>query len=98
MAFYKRFPKATEGSVYPKWVEISLSDEEERDVERRAREGHIKLFGECMGDAEKVIAERRLKPYQTDIISIASSLFDKRASHAVYLKESKCREKFEASK
>ncbi|MBS3132703.1 hypothetical protein J4470_01060 [Candidatus Woesearchaeota archaeon] len=98
MVFSKRFPKATGGSVYPKWVEISLTEEEEKEIERTAREGHAKLFDECIEDARKIVAERNLKTYQTDIISIASNLFDKRASHVVYSKERKCKEKFDASK
>lgn len=98
MGFSKRFPKPVEGSVYPKWVEISLSKEEEEKVERHAAEEHVKLFMACIEDAEKIAIERNLKPYQTDIISIASALFDKRVSHVVYMKERKCREKFEASK
>lgn len=96
MAFYKRFPKRTEGSVYPKWVEISLSDEEEREIEQKAREGQIKLFKECIEDAEEVASDKSLKLSQADAISIASELFDKRASHVVYLKERRCREKFDA--
>ncbi len=95
MAFYKRFPKRVEGSVYPKWVEISLSDEEEKEVEQEARQEQIKLFKECVVDAQKVAVERNLKLYQTDIVTMASELFDKRASHVVYLKEKKCREKLD---
>jgi hypothetical protein len=98
MVFSKRFPRATEGSVYPKWVEISLTEEEEKEIEQVAREENAKLFRECIEDSEKIVAERNLKTYQTDIISIASSLFDKRASHVVYLKERKCKEKFDSSK
>ena len=96
MVFSKRFPKQTEGSVYPKWVEISLTEEEERKIEQQAREEHIELFKECIEDAGKIIADRNLKSYQTDIISIASNLFDKRVSHVVFLKENKCKEKFES--
>ncbi len=96
MAFYKRFPKRTEGSVYPKWVEITLSDDEERDIEQKARDEQIKLFKECVEDAERIAIERNLRASQSDITSIALGLFDKRASHVVYLKERRCREKFDA--
>lgn len=96
MAFYKRFPKRTEGSVYPKWVEITLSEEEERGVEQKAREEQIKLFRECIEDAEEIASDKSLKLSQADVVSIASELFDKRVSHVVYLKEKKCREKFDA--
>jgi hypothetical protein len=36
-----------------------------------------------------------LKEYQTDIVHIAISLFEKRASHSVYWKESECKKKFD---
>ncbi len=95
MAFYKRFPKHTEGSVYPKWVEITLSEDEERDVEQKAREEQAGLFKECLDDAEKLASERNMKLSHADIISIASEFFDKRASHVVYLKEKASRKKFD---
>ena len=95
MAFYKRFPKHTEGSVYPKWVEVTLSEEEERSVEKNARDEQVKLFKECVEDAEKLASGRNMKLDQAEIISIASEFFDKRASHVVYLKENRCRAKFD---
>lgn len=96
MAFSKRFPKS-DGSAYPRWIEVSLTDEEEMAIERKAREENLKLFTESIEDAEKVAIERNLKPYQTDVVAIAVALFDKRASHVVYHKEAKCKEKFDAS-
>jgi len=95
MVFSKRFPKQTEGSTYPKWVEVKLTDEEEKEVEHHAKEDHIKLFKECIEDAEKIAIDRNLKAYQTDIITMASSLFDKRASHLVFMKENKAKKKFD---
>ncbi len=95
MAFYKRFPKHTEGSVYPKWVEITLSEDEEREVEQKARNEQAELFKECLDDAEKIASERNMKLSQADLISMASEFFDKRASHVVYLKERISRKKFE---
>ena len=97
MAFSKRYPKPTEGSVYPKWVEISLNAEEEKQTEAEAREKNIELYKECMQDAGRIVAEENLKPYQSDVVSIASALFDKRASHVVYQKERKCKEKLDTS-
>jgi len=94
MAFSKHFPK-TERTGYTKWVEITLNDEEEKEVEQLARQENIKLFSECLEDAEKIASSKNFKPYQTDIISIASSLFEKRASHLVYFKEKKSKEKFD---
>ena len=39
-----------------------------------------------------------MKEYQTDIINMAISLFEKRASHSVYWKESKAKDKFDEGK
>jgi len=96
MGFSKRFPKQVEGSVYPKWEEVTLSDDEESKVESDARDANIKLFKECIEDAQKICIEKNLKLYQTDVIKIASELFGKRSSHTVYWKERKTKEKFES--
>jgi len=44
---------------------------------------------------QKNNAGKSLKDYQTDLIHIAISLFEKRASHSIYWKESKAKEKFD---
>ena len=51
---------------------------------------------ECVSDAKKIFSEQKLKDYQTDVIRIAVALFEKRASHTVYWKESKAKDKFDA--
>jgi hypothetical protein len=96
MAFSKSFAKTTEKSVYPKWVEVFLSEEEEKQEETKSRDENIILMKECIDDAKKIFSEKKLKDYQTDIISIAVALFEKRASHVVYWKESRAKEKFDA--
>lgn len=96
--FVKSFPKTTDKSVYPKWVEIALSEEEEKEIDEKAKEENIKLMKECIDDAKKIFKEKNLKEYQTDIVNIAISLFEKRASHSVYWKESKARQKFDKTK
>jgi hypothetical protein len=95
MAFSKSFAKTTDKSVYPKWIEVFLSEKEERDEERKCREENIRLMKECLDDAKKIFSDSKLKDYQTNVISIAISLFEKRASHAIYWKESKAKEKFD---
>ena len=95
MSFAKRFPKPVEGSVYPKWEEVRLSEAEEQEVEESARAANIQLFKQCIEDAQKTCIEKNLKLYQTDIIKIASELFNKRASHSIYWKERRTKEKFE---
>lgn len=95
MPFSKSFPKTSKTSTYPQWEEISLTEEEEKAVEQESREENIKLFKECIEDAKKIMQEKSLKDYQTDLIHIAISLFEKRASHSIYWKESKAKEKFD---
>lgn len=95
MAFSKQFPKTIEGSNYPKWIEIYLDEMEERQVEKKARDENVKLMVECVEDAKKIISEKGLNNYQSDMVKIAISLFEKRASHSVHYKESKAKEKFD---
>src|SRR3989338_2430899 len=95
MPFSKSFPKQSKTSAYPQLEEISLTEEEEKAVEQESREENIKLFKECIEDAKKIMQEKGLKDYQTDLIHIAISLFEKRASHSIYWKESKAKEKFD---
>lgn len=95
MAFSKAFAKTTDKSVYPKWVEVFLSEQEEREEEKKCREENIRLMKECLDDAKKMLSESKLKDYQTNAVSIAIALFEKRASHAIYWKESRAKEKFD---
>ena len=97
MVFSKRFPK-TNKKGFTDWIEIQLTDAEEKIQEQRAREENIKLMQECIEDAKRVIREKGLKKYQTDLITLAISLFEKRASHAIYWKEREAREKFQKQK
>ena len=95
MAFSKAFPKYPKGSNYPRWEEVSISDEEESLEEQKCRIENISLMKECMEDAKKIIEEKNLKRYQTDLINIAIALFEKRASYAIHYKEKKAKEKFD---
>ena len=98
MPFSKNFPRTIEGSNYPKWEEVFLTDGEERAVEERCRQENLVLMKECVDDAKKLMAEKGLKEYQSDLINLAISLFEKRASHSVYWKESLAKEKFDKEK
>lgn len=95
MAFSKSFPKKSKLSNYPEWEEIILTAAEEKLEESNARNENINLMKECIEDAKEVIKDKKLKDYQTDLISIAVSLFEKRASHTVHFKENKAKEKFD---
>lgn len=95
MAFSQRFPRNIEGSSYPRWEEIFLTEIEEGEQDKKAREENIKLMKECIEDAKNIFKNKNLKNYQTDIMRLAISLFEKRASHSVYWKERKAKEKFD---
>lgn len=94
MVFVKSFPKNIKGTSVPIWEEIKLSDEEEKEVERKGVQVHYAMMRECIDDARKMLQE---KGYGSDenVISVAIALFEKRASHTVFMKEQKTREKFE---
>ena len=95
MTFHKTFPRNIEGSSYPRWEEISLTDKEEKEQDLKAKKENIALMKECINDAKAIMGEKQLKDFQTDLISIAITLFEKRASHSVYHKENKAKEKFD---
>jgi hypothetical protein len=97
MAFSKRFPRSVKGSPYAQWEEITLSDEEEKAIEEKARTDNIRILSECIDDAKKIIEDKQLKGYETTIIAIASVLFEKRASHSIYMKEKRTKEKFDSA-
>lgn len=96
MAFSKSFPKTSEKSSYPKWVEVYLTEEEEKNQEVVARDDHIRLMRECVDDAKRIIEDKDLNRYQSDLVQIAVAFFEKRASHEIYFKERKTKEKFDS--
>ena len=95
MGFSKSFPRTVEGSTYPIWEEIKLNGKEEKEEEAKCRKENISLMKECIEDVNGVMKDKNLKDFQSDLIKIAISLFEKRASHAVYWKESRAKEKFD---
>jgi hypothetical protein len=95
MGFSKSFPRTIKGSNYPKWEEVSISDEEEALEEQKAKAENIVLMKECIDDAKEIFKEKDLKKYQTDLIRTSVALFEKRASHSVYWKERKAKDKFD---
>ena len=98
MPFSKAFPKRSDKGAYPRWEDVELSEEEERLVDEAARIENIKLMNECIDDAKSIILQKNLNKYQSDMVHIAIALFEKRASHSIYHKERKAREKFDSNK
>lgn len=95
MTFSKTFPKSSDKSVYPKWEEIYLTDVEEETAEKECKQQNILIMKECIEDARSIIHEKKLMETQKSLSDIAIALFEKRASHAVFFKEGKAKEKFD---
>lgn len=95
MPFSKSFPRTAKDKTYPQWEEVFLTEAEETEVEEKARSENVVLLKRCIIDAKKVMEEENLKDYQTDLVHLAIALFEKRASHEVYWKENKAKQKFD---
>ena len=96
MTFSKTFPRTVKGSNFPRWEEVSLTEEEELLEGQKARIQNISLMKKCIDDAKMIFEDKDLKRYQTDLVRTAISLFEKLASHSVYWKERKAKEKFDS--
>jgi hypothetical protein len=96
MAFSKTFPRSSDKSVYPKWEEIFLTVEEERQAEQECRQKNNAVMIQCIDDARSIVQEKKLLESQEILAKIATHLFEKRASHVVFFKEKKAKEKFDS--
>ncbi len=96
MVFTKSFPITSDKS-YTRWEEVALGEKDELFQEKLAREENIVKMKESIDDARQIMKEKELKEYQTDMINIAISLFEKRGSHEIYYKENKAKEIFDKS-
>ncbi len=95
MVFSKSFPMNVKGRDLPRWLEVEITEKEEEESENKAKKANIGIMRECLDDAYEILQGNNLRNYQTNLVSIAIALFEKRASHSVYWKERKCREKFD---
>jgi hypothetical protein len=94
MAFSKTFPKQVSGSSYPIWEEVVLSEEEERMVEEVSKRENLRLLNECLNEAKELAIRQGINTDENRT-RLAIALFEKRASHTVFWKESKAKEKFD---
>ena len=94
MPFSKSFPKQSKTSAYPQWEEVTLTAEEEKEVEQKSKDENVKLFRKCIDDAKSILIEKGINESNSDIVNAAVALFEKRASHEIYWKENKAKEKF----
>ncbi|MBI2665610.1 hypothetical protein HYX12_03250 [Candidatus Woesearchaeota archaeon] len=97
MVFSKTFPKTVPGSNYPQWEEIYLTVEEEKEVEEQCRRANIVIMQECLQEA-KALAIRQAMNTEDVVSRVAVALFEKRASHEIFWKESKAKEKFDGKR
>ncbi|HLC89193.1 MAG TPA: hypothetical protein VJG49_04095 [Candidatus Nanoarchaeia archaeon] len=94
MAFSKTFPKTIPGSNYPLWEEVFLTAAEELQVEEECKKANFQLLDECLRDAKMLTIKNGMNEDE-NIVRLAVALFEKRASHVVFWKESKAKEKFD---
>jgi hypothetical protein len=94
MVFTKAFAITSDKS-YTRWEDVTLTEQEEMEQEKLAREENISKMKESIDDARQIMKEKSLKEYQTDMINLAITLFEKRGSHEIYYKENKAKEKFD---
>lgn len=98
MTHSKSFPGEARGNGLPRWEEVYLSLTEEQAEEDRARKENLSLMKQCLDDAGNVARAKNLQAYQSDIVALALALFGKRASHIVYWKDGRCKEKFDRAR
>ena len=55
MAFSKAFPKRSDKTFYPRWEDVTLTEEEEKLVEQVAKTENMSLMKDCIEDAKKNI-------------------------------------------
>jgi hypothetical protein len=94
MAFSKTFPRTLPGNNYPLWEEIFLTSEEERQVEQHFKQDNFSIMNQCLEDA-RILAIKNGINSDENRAKIAIALFEKQASHLVFWKESKAKEKFD---
>ena len=97
MAFSKNFPKQVPGSNYPLWEEVTLNADEEKSVEEHCRRENFRLLDESLQEA-KALAIKHMMNMEEIVARLAIALFEKKASHTVFWKEHKAKEKFDQLK
>lgn len=96
MTYSKSFPTKSQKSVYPNWKEIQLTTEEEKEVELEVRKHNLNLMAECINDAKLITRKSNINFDYSQITDIGIALFEKRASHEIFWKEKKAKEKFDS--
>ena len=96
MVFSKTFPRTIPGSNYPIWEEVKLTEEEEKQSEEQCKKENFRLFDECLREAKALAIKHGINEDEI-VANVAIALFEKKASHVVFWKENKAKEKFDAN-
>ena len=94
MPFSKTFPKTLPNSNYPVWEEIFLTEQEEKETEEQCQRENFRLMDRCLQEARSLAIKNGLNTDENRT-KLAIALFEKQASHVVFWKESKAKEKFD---
>jgi hypothetical protein len=94
MAFSKTFPKTVPGSNYPQWEEVFLTEAEEKQAEDESRKVNFQLLDESLLEAKSLAIKHGINSEENQT-KLGVALFEKKASHLVFWKESKAKEKFD---
>ncbi len=97
MPFSKTFPRPVAGSNYPQWEEVYLTAGEEQQVEEECQRENYHLLDECLQEARSLAIKHGINN-EDNVARLAIALFEKKASHVVYWKENKAKEKFDRGK
>ncbi len=94
MPFSKTFPKTIPGSNYPLWEEVILTAQEEKEAEEQCERENVRLLDECLQTAKAIAIKHGINTEENQV-HLAVALFEKFASHEVFWKENKAKEKFD---
>ncbi|HIJ12095.1 TPA: hypothetical protein HA278_08620 [Candidatus Woesearchaeota archaeon] len=94
MTFTKSFPRKITPNSAPVWEEIKLTQEEERHVEEECKRINFLILDESLREAKSLAIKNGLNTEENQV-KLAIALFEKRASHQVFWKENKAKEKFD---
>ena len=93
MPFSKTFPKQVPGSNYPVWTEVTLTEDEEKSAAEECKRANFRILDECLQEAKSLAIKHGMNTEENQV-RLAIALFEKRASHEVFWKENKAKEKF----
>lgn len=94
MPFSKTFPKTIAGSNYPLREEVFLTEEEEKQAETECQQENFRLLDDSLRQAKTLAIKHAVNTEET-LTHLAIALFEKQASHVVFWKESKAKEKLD---